>query len=181
MLRVLIGVLLAGLALLAVQAMVAALRPFLRSRAGRRKLGRWALWGLGGGLVLALFLRFGWHWIVVAGSLLLAAARRLLPLLRFLPFLNRVRGGWRGGDGSSAGPDRPFGPGSGPADRADAPSRRAPMSRKEALSVLGLAPSASPADVEREYRRLMKRIHPDVGGSGYLAKKLNQAREVLLS
>jgi curved DNA-binding protein CbpA len=55
------------------------------------------------------------------------------------------------------------------------------MTRQEALEVVGLAADASRSDVEREYRRLMKKLHPDVGGSGYLAGKLNQAREVLLS
>jgi hypothetical protein len=67
----------------------------------------------------------------------------------------------------------------GPSD--DAGERALPrrMSRREALEVLGLSEGASRDDVLREYRRLMKRLHPDVGGSSYLATKLNEAREVL--
>jgi hypothetical protein len=72
-------------------------------------------------------------------------------------------------------------PGAGSAANSSAPGARPTrMSREEALSVLGLDEGASRSDVTREYKRLMKRLHPDVGGSRYLAAKLNEAREVLL-
>jgi curved DNA-binding protein CbpA len=54
------------------------------------------------------------------------------------------------------------------------------MSRQEALQVLGLDASATQDDVRREYRRLIKKLHPDLGGSSYLAAKLNEAKDVLL-
>jgi curved DNA-binding protein CbpA len=54
------------------------------------------------------------------------------------------------------------------------------MSRQEALQVLGLDRNATDDDVRREYRRLMKKLHPDLGGSGYLAAKINEAKDVLL-
>ncbi|MGR9105884.1 MAG: DnaJ domain-containing protein [Gammaproteobacteria bacterium] len=54
------------------------------------------------------------------------------------------------------------------------------MSREEALEVLGLAPNASRNEVLAAHRRLIQKIHPDRGGSGYLAAKINRAREVLL-
>jgi DnaJ-class molecular chaperone len=53
------------------------------------------------------------------------------------------------------------------------------MTRQEALRVLGLEATATQEDVQREYRRLMKKLHPDLGGSSYLAAKLNEAKEVL--
>lgn len=56
----------------------------------------------------------------------------------------------------------------------------AAMSREEAYQVLGLDPGASAEEIKAAYRRLISRIHPDTGGSAYLAAKLNQAREVLL-
>jgi hypothetical protein len=55
------------------------------------------------------------------------------------------------------------------------------MSRAEALSVLGLEEGASEEAVQTAYRNLMKRVHPDKGGSDYLAAKLNQAKDVLTS
>lgn len=146
----LLGVLLAGL--------VAAqlLRP------GGLKLEevkRWLPWVLAVPAFL-LVLRSGMHWSVLVVALLAAALRGGLPYLRQ----------------SSAG--APGGASAG-AYEANAAPRSRRMTRKEALEVLGLEEGASKSDVLREYRRLMKRLHPDVGGSKYLAAKLNEAREVL--
>ena len=58
--------------------------------------------------------------------------------------------------------------------------RRGGMSRDEAYAVLGLRPGASAEEVKSAHRRLMKQMHPDQGGSGYLAAKLNEAKAVLL-
>ncbi|HVH73768.1 MAG TPA: DnaJ domain-containing protein [Stellaceae bacterium] len=55
------------------------------------------------------------------------------------------------------------------------------MSVEEAYQILGLAPGAG-ADLIREaHHRLMKKVHPDAGGSDYLATKINRARDVLLN
>ncbi len=54
------------------------------------------------------------------------------------------------------------------------------MGRVEAYEVLGLSPDASQEQIQAAYRRLMQRLHPDHGGSAYLAARLNQARRVLL-
>lgn len=55
------------------------------------------------------------------------------------------------------------------------------MTRAEALEVLGLSEGASRDEVQAAYKRLIRRVHPDApGGSGYLASKLNQARQTLL-
>jgi DnaJ domain len=63
--------------------------------------------------------------------------------------------------------------------RAEAPPSDRPMSEAEAYRVLGLAPGASLDEVRAAYRRLMKRVHPDLGGSGALAAMLNEAKQVL--
>ena len=67
---------------------------------------------------------------------------------------------------------------SGKARAEPAPADRA-MTEAEAYRVLGLAPGASLEEVRAAYRRLMKRVHPDLGGSGALAAMLNAAKEVL--
>ncbi|MBF0307716.1 MAG: DnaJ domain-containing protein [Alphaproteobacteria bacterium] len=63
----------------------------------------------------------------------------------------------------------------------DAPQAPGGMSRAEAFEVLGLDVGASQDDVREAYRRLMVKLHPDHGGSSYLAAKLNQARDLLLN
>ncbi|MBL6458802.1 hypothetical protein JMJ55_26070 [Belnapia sp. T6] len=55
-----------------------------------------------------------------------------------------------------------------------------PMSRAEALAVLGLDESAGPEEIRNAHRRLMRNVHPDHGGSDWLAARINQARDVLL-
>jgi DnaJ domain len=56
----------------------------------------------------------------------------------------------------------------------------AAMSRREAFEVLGVAEGASAADIIRAHRALMKKFHPDHGGSTTLAARVNQAKDVLM-
>ena len=57
---------------------------------------------------------------------------------------------------------------------------RTDMSRDEALAVLGLAEGATADEIRAAHRRLIQRMHPDVGGSADLAARINRAKDVLL-
>ncbi|HRF44923.1 MAG TPA: DnaJ domain-containing protein [Candidatus Competibacteraceae bacterium] len=62
----------------------------------------------------------------------------------------------------------------------ESPGSPGMMSQAEAYQILGLSPGATRVDIQSAYRRLIQRVHPDQGGSAYLAAQLNQARDLLL-
>ena len=59
-------------------------------------------------------------------------------------------------------------------------SQDSKMTREEALKILELSGDPSDQEIKNAHLKLMKKIHPDQGGSGYFAAKLNQAKDVLL-
>jgi DnaJ-class molecular chaperone len=54
------------------------------------------------------------------------------------------------------------------------------MTKEKAYEVLGLKPGANREEIITAHKRMMQKVHPDRGGSDYLAAEINQAKDTLL-
>jgi hypothetical protein len=103
-------------------------------------------------------------------GILAAFVVRMLPvLMRYAPYLHRIWLDYVNAKNYSSGRQggRPGTP-------------KTSMDKAEAYEVLGLKPGASEQDIIDAHRKLMQKIHPDRGGSDYLAAKINLAKKTLL-
>ena len=78
-------------------------------------------------------------------------------------YLDREHSGWQSAAGSQA-----------------PPQSSSEMTKSEALEILGVAGNATDDDIVQAHRRLIQKVHPDRGGSDYLAAKINAAKDFLL-
>ncbi|WP_420331872.1 DnaJ domain-containing protein [Oceanicaulis alexandrii] len=118
------------------------------------RLLRWVL-GIGGVVLGALLTVRG---LAVAGVPLIGAA------LGFLGVAMRGGKSDQGGDARNTG---------------SAPSRTG-MSVEEARAILGVEADADEEAIRKAHRAMMKKVHPDQGGTDALAAKVQEARDVLL-
>ena len=105
----------------------------------------------------------------LAGIAVAFAVRMLPVLLRYAPHLHRLWLEFTASKQQSSG------------RQGDRASPKGTMTKEEAYEVLGLKPGAPEQDIIAAHRKLMQKIHPDRGGSDYLAAKINLAKKILLN
>jgi hypothetical protein len=108
------------------------------------------------------------NWLFALIGVAFAFIIRLMPvLLRYAPYLHRLWSEFKFVKQNAS-------------HRQNKADTKGDMSAEEAYEVLGLKMGASKAEIIAAHRKLMQKIHPDHGGSNYLAAKINLAKKILL-
>ena len=118
------------------------------------------------GVILAILAVTG-HLNIITAAIagLVALLPRAMQFARYLPLINRLYQNNNQQHQQQA---------------QTPPPGRQTMSPDEARKLLGLKPGHTKDDIIQAHRRMMQKVHPDRGGSDYLAAQINKAKETLL-
>ena len=134
----------------------------------RKNLIFWSTVGVIIGTLLVLTITGRMHWLYALGGSIAAFTPRLISALRYLPLLSRLRQQFGQQQSSQSGQQT--------AGRAN-PGQ---MTVEQAREILGVKAGASKEEIIMAHKRMMQKVHPDRGGTDFLAAQLNQAKDTLL-
>ncbi len=138
----------------------------------RKKMILWSV--IGSVLAILAVLAVTGHLNVITAMIAggVALLPRVMQMAKYLPFINRMyqQHGQQQGQQNAQQNSQ---------NQQQARAKQS-MGTDEALQVLGLEPNYTKEDVIQAHRRMMQKVHPDRGGTDYLAAQINQAKETLL-
>lgn len=130
----------------------------------RKRLILWAAAGSAIAVLGLLAVTGKLNWITALIGGLIAFIPRLLPLLKYLPLYAQYKQ-YRTSHQQQSSQNT---------------SHQGGMTRENAYKILGLKDGASKEEILAAHKRMMQKIHPDRGGSDFLAAQINQAKDTLL-
>ena len=133
----------------------------------RKKTIFWTMLSAFGAILVLLALTGHLSLITAAIAGLFALAPRVIQYAKYLPFIQQKFQQAQAGQHQN--------------DQQSTRTRRQSISKQQAYEILGLKPGCSRDDINRAHKRMMQKMHPDRGGSDYLAAQINQAKDILLS
>lgn len=134
----------------------------------RKNLIFWSTAGVIIGTLVVLVATGRMHWLYALGGSIAAFMPRVISALRYLPLINRFRQQYTQNNTRQSG------------QQSTGRTNPGKMTTAEAREILGVKPDASREEIIRAHKRMMQKVHPDRGGTDFLAAQLNQAKDTLL-